>query len=217
VATADNRVVERGSWTDEVQVVEVGGRRLLKRTWVLTRGGKVFDTINTLADPKTFAPVMTEERKHDGEFLYFDFAGTRLKGQRSSVPPGGQPRRIEAKLGTQFFDYYGGVYDLFLASLPLREGYAATFPAAMATFGPDADPADLDWVTIRVDRKEAVAADGGRKVEAWVVDCYNAFGFFKVWVVKEPPYVMKMMIVGPGGGRITYERTQPDAKAVPRL
>jgi len=71
--------------------------------------------------------------------MAFTFARDALHGERKlDAEPAA--RRIDARFDAPFFDYYGGMMELFLATLPFKVGYRATFPAAMAT----TDPGDLD-------------------------------------------------------------------------
>jgi hypothetical protein len=206
LATSDHRIIDRGVWSDEVQYAEYQGRRVLKRVITVTRpSGKVEVTFTLMVDPRTFEPVMTEENRGGQSLLRFDFQGRRVSGRRPPQVLGGQPRAIEVKLPTRVFDFYGGMNDLFLAVLPLREGYAAKIPCFSGTIGPEADPKAITWTMMEVKRREPITTGSGEKVMAWVVETNTAVGFYKVWVTREPPYVIKTVFLGPGGGRLQYD------------
>lgn len=198
--TPANQVVVNGTWTDEVERITVDGKDVLKRTVSVDRPQRGIHSIIVLTvNGRTFAPITTEEvQAGKAPALHFDFAGKRISGYRDT-------RKIEARVPIEAFDTLGGMTDLFPASLPLRAGYAARFPNFSATISADDDPATITWITLQVKRQDTVALPDGRKLKAWLVDSDTPFGFYKVWIAEEPPYIVKSIWMGPGGGRSTFD------------
>lgn len=54
-------------------------------------------------------------------------------------------------------------------------------------------------------RQDTVTLPDARKVKAWLVDSDTPHGCYKVWIAAEPPYVVRTIWMGPGGGRSTFE------------
>jgi len=207
LANAQNKIIEYGDWKETVERGEEAGRPVLRRRITLDGiDGKPKERVVLVADARTFAPIRTEEERPDqGSWLRYRFDGRSISGERSADAVGAPSRKIDAKLPLECFDYLGGWMELFFAALPLREGFAVTFPAALATAGP-AEPQDgVSWVTARVKGRGPVAAGGGRKIDAWLVEADTPYGYYKVWVADEAPYVIQaMLILGPGG-RLSYQ------------
>jgi hypothetical protein len=205
LATIQNRIVEFGDWKETVTRGEVSGRPTLERRIALdSPDGKPKERVLLVVDAKTFAPVRTEEERPDlGTHLRYTFDGRRLRGERSPLSPGEPPRHIDVRLEVECFDYLGGMMELFFASLPLKEGYAVTFPAALATSDPVAAQDGIAWITARVKGKASVEA-WGRKFDTQVVEAETPYGFYKVWLSPESPYVIQaVLLIGPGG-RFSY-------------
>lgn len=206
LVNVQNIAIERGLWTDELTRVDIAGRPALRRHInVVTPEGKFREEVDLTVDARTFAPIRTTERNGAGLTLAFDFDGPRLKGERVT-PPESAVRQIQWTAPMPFFDYYGGMMDLFLATLPFKPGYRATFPATMATTAPGADPSEIHWPIVQVMGEEDVRS-GGAIYKAWRVEVNTPYGFYRVWARKEPPYVVKTILLIPPGGRITYELT----------
>jgi hypothetical protein len=93
--------------------------------------------------------------------------------------------------------------ELFFASLPISENYAVTFPAALATSDPAAPQDGIAWITARVRGKAAVEA-WGQKFETWIVEADTPYGFYRVWLSSESPYVIQTVLLIAPGGRLSY-------------
>jgi hypothetical protein len=205
LANMQNRIIEFGDWKETVTRGDASGRPTLERRIALdSPDGKPKERVRLVVDAKTFAPLKTEEERPDlGSYLRYTFEGRRLRGERSPASPGDPPRRIDLRLAVECFDYLGGMMELFFATLPLKEGYAATFPAALATSDPAAAQDGIAWITARVKGKATVEA-WGRKFETRIVEADTPYGFYKVWVSSESPYVIQTVLLIVPGGRFTY-------------
>lgn len=189
-----------GTWTDELAVMDINGRHLLKRTQMAdyAKYNIVTNYVNVF-DPKTMLPVYMDFKRSDtGEWAHRDFEGSRVKYRRGSSADETQTGQIEMKEAV--FDYNGGMYGVFLAALPLKEGFKATFP----TLSEDRD--ELDWITVTVGKQELVDAGPGKQVMAWPVDTegnYANKSHSIFWVTKDPPYVIKLVTTIPTGKWVT--------------
>ena len=195
-----NQVIPNGTWTDVVERTSIDGKEVLKRTVTVDRPQRGIHASTVLiVNGKTFAPVTTEEvEPGKTPDLHFDFAGTHIAGNRKT-------RKIDATVETAAFDTLGGMTDLVPATLPLRPGYTARFPNFSATISENDDPASITWITLQVKRQDIVALPDGRRVKAWLVDSDTPLGFYKVWIAEEPPYIVRSIWMGPGGGRSTFD------------
>lgn len=198
----DGKVVERGNWIDELQIVDIKGRRALRRLqeWT-TPDGKVFQTMVTLADAKTFAPIMSDFKRAGGVFGRKEYDGAKLK-EVSTRSPDSEPKTGETKFEVPVFDFNGGMYGILLSTFPLKEGYSATLPID----GQDKDGNTiLQWLTFNVKGSEKVEAGAGRQVEALVVETNTGTARMTFWLnKKEAPYVFKVTSTGPLGNTLNW-------------
>lgn len=182
-----------GTWTDEMEAVEVGERPCWKRTQHATykrQNGEVAMTNTTVNvfDRKTFAPVSREfgKRENKGES-----SGTKITfGEHSMKVENTENGKTEVKElpASYAFDFYGGIYAVLWAALPLRDGFSATFPS----YAEDEHPEVVTPVTYKVVGHETTEAGARGKVDAWVVESDGTIGHLKYWVSKDAPYVIRM-------------------------
>lgn len=198
--TPANQVMVIGTWTDEVQRANVDGRSVIKRTITVDRPQRNIHAFTMLVvDGRTFAPLVTEESEVGKPAdLHLEFRGTHVTGKRHE-------ESIDAHVPVKAFDTLAGMTDLFPATLALRAGYAARFPNFSTSVGDSADPAAVTWITLQVKRQDTIALPDGRKLKAWLVDSDTPLGFYKVWIADEPPYIVRTIWMGPGGGRSTFD------------
>lgn len=198
-----NRVIERGFRDDHLDRQTNDGREELVRTVVVTEpDGSIRESIRVVVDGATFAPIRSEWRA-GGRSFEFDFHGQAISGLRINEP-GGPPSKISATVWQPVFDYYGGMTDLFLATLPRRAG-VYSFPATLVTGGAGAAPDGLDWPLVEAIGDDVARGAGGKTIKAWRVEANTPYGFYKVWVTDTPPYVVRTVILQGPGTRITYE------------
>lgn len=184
---------EAGTVTDQVVAVDVDGRHLLKRIQIVKYDTVKFETRNeNVFDPVTMAPVsmdfwrngpLVNHREFDGRFVYFHTPGTPIK---------------IAEYPKAVVDFYGGMYGLLLAGLPLQEGYTTTLAAV------DEDDATYREVPIRVLKREPVAAGRLGTVDAWLTEAKTSMGAMRFWISKSPPYILKLEWDAPSGVLATY-------------
>ena len=194
-----------GTWTDELEAVEVEGRHLLKRSQVANYAKyHIVTTYVNVFDPKTMSPVFTDYKRSDtGEWAHRDFEGDTVHYDRAPSSTA-QAEKGDLKLAESIFDYNGGLYGVLLAALPLKEGWSATFP----TLSEDRD--ELDRITITVGKEELVEAGPGKQVLAWPVDTegnYANKSHSTFWISKDAPYVIKLVATIPEGKWVTVTMT----------
>jgi hypothetical protein len=194
------RVIARGGrWLDTVTVFRQDGRTVLRRAQtVVVRDGKVFQTTVNLADAASLRPIMSAEyRGPAGWRREFDGTHVTIAEDDSS----GGHRTHQAVLGTESFDFYGGLMGLLIAAFPLREGYQATFPADFEA----QDGERVEWVSFRVAGRDTVAAGEGRTVPAWVVDLPTPYGPYRFWLSDRAPYIIRLVYTRPNGLRQIWD------------
>ena len=190
LATPSGQTTNAGTWTDEVEIIDFNGRRVLRRTQVKMNPRKPFETIINVVNPKTFAPIMSESKSSDGTFWRRDFDGQSVRGEELEKP-GGSSKHFEAKLDVPVFDFFGGMYGLLLRTFPLKERYEITFPCE---FQDSSGKETVHWTTARVVNKERIAAGADKTVNAWVVDTeIPAAGTYRFWLAENPPYIIRLV------------------------
>jgi hypothetical protein len=197
-----HQVIDRGVRDDHLQRETIDGRPVLVRTVVASApDGSVRESMRIVGDGATFAPVRTEWRG-GGRSFEFDFQGQNIAGVRIN-DPGASPVKIAGSVWQPAFDCYGGMMDLFLATLPRQVG-VYSFPAMVVTAGAGAAADGLDWPLVE-SLGDDVARGAGKVIKAWRVEANTPYGFYKVWVTDLPPYVVRTVILQGPGTRITYE------------
>lgn len=186
--------VRAGRWTDDLQRKIVSGRSVMVRTQVALydkRDLKVV-TVNTF-EAKTMAPISMDWSMASGRlgFNHREFSGAHVKFRRRPRirKMGDEPGQLtegEATLEVPPFDFFGGMYGLLLAALPLREGLSIRLPAI------EEDKEALSWVEVHVQGQSSVAAGKGRTVNAWVVNAQTHDGPMTFWLIRKPPYIIKL-------------------------
>lgn len=207
IVNAIHQVIERGTWEDQLRRDRISGRDVLVRTIVVTQpDGTNRERYRVVVDASTFEPIQSEWSGRGLSYAY-DYALPSLRGLRVNEA-GGKPIAMAGTLPFTAFDYYGGVMELFLATLPRTPGARFTLPAVAATTGHDADQSGVDWPTVEIIGEEMVPGFAGPAVRATRVEANTRYGFYKTWVISDPPYVVRtVLLIGPGG-RITYELMQ---------
>jgi hypothetical protein len=191
-----------GTWTDELAAVDVDGRHLLKRTQMADYAKyNIVTTYVNVFNPKTMAPVYMDFKRSDtGEWAHRDFDMALVKYRRGKSGDDTKTEAGQLELKEPIFDYNGGMYGVFLAALPLKEGFKATFPSLSE------DRDELEWITVAVGKQEMVDAGPGKQVLAWPVDTegnYANKSHSIFWVTKEAPYVIKLVTTIPTGKWVT--------------
>ena len=204
VTTAAGKTMTMGAWTDELKWVEVEGKKYLQRTQIAAFSqGRATSTVNVF-DSKSMAPIRSDWRSLDGGFNHREFGATGVKYRHTDKAQNGPPdlsHVIEGvqKLDVPVFDFYGGMYGLLLAAMPLREGFTGTIPSI------DENSDTQSWVSFTVTGQERVAAGAGKSVQAWVVESETNLGTMKFWISKDAPYIIRLTYKGPNGNFWSYD------------
>ncbi|HTS13698.1 MAG TPA: hypothetical protein VMH00_16380 [Candidatus Limnocylindrales bacterium] len=191
---------DAGTWNDELTVVTMEGKDCLQRTQTAAFRGSDGETKATtrnvnVFDRKTFAPLLRIYEKHvaggEDSKLTIRF-GT--KSMRIETVENRKMETREAPTGAAF-DFYGGVYAVLWAALPLKQGFSASYPS----YAEGDHPETISWVTMRVTGAEDVEAGPNKRVRAWVVESDTDIGKLKYWVSDAPPYIIRMDFKQPDG------------------
>jgi hypothetical protein len=184
---------DAGTWTDQLEPVESNGRLCWKRTQRATfkkSTGEIAATNQTvnIFDRKTFEPISREFSLHPvggaDSGLKITFAGKSMKVESTKD---GKTETREV-VTTPAFDFYGGVYALLWAALPLQEGFTATLPS----YTEDEHPEIVTLVTHKVMGQETASAGKRGTVKAWVIESDTMIGILKYWVSEKEPYIIRM-------------------------
>jgi hypothetical protein len=185
-----------GTWTDRIEIIQQGGRPVIRRTQVDAGKDRTITFVN-LTDQRTMRPISTEIVTSQGIRNRWQFKDGSVHLSVSRPGKDGKPvlREQEIRLSRPVFDFLGGMYGLLLVGFPLREGYSARLPI----FHPQVE-GGVAWVTYKVERRESVPAGRGKKVEAWTLqvrstDRDDAMVFS---LTKEPPYVIRLRQLAEG-------------------
>jgi hypothetical protein len=197
-----SRVAE---WYDTVTISSDGGSRVLHRRQTLAqRDGAIMETIDNWADAGTLAPRRTESHRSKGGVSVREFRGTRITGFEPDSAAPGVKRNVDTTIAMPAFDFFGGMYDVLIAALPLRAGYRVRIPTV---FEPSPGAASLQWVTLSVLSREQIAiATPLGAVDAWHVETGSTpMGHFEFWIADATRNMVRMWYVGPRGGRQVWD------------
>lgn len=198
--------VKAGRWTDALERKTVDGRSVMVRTQVALYDKKDLKvvTVNTF-ESRTLAPISMDWSMNFGKlgFNHREFSGSHLTYRRRPriQKIGDEPGEVtegEATLETPPFDFFGGMYGLLLAALPLKEGLWVRLPAV------EEDKEILSWVVARVGGRSRVDSGKGKTVEAWLVKAETHDGPMTFWLTKDPPYIIRLEFRPDGGPAWIY-------------
>ena len=182
-----------GTWSDSLENTNYKGQPAMKRTQVAKYPKKGIQlTFVSVFDPKTMEPLSFDySRSDNGNVRHVEFEHENVT-YRHIDSTGAKPEEARVKLDRNVFDFYGGMYGILIATLPLADGYTTEIPAF------DTNKMAIDWVPVRVKGRETVPAGTGKKTETWVVETpTKLYGRMTWWVTKEPPYVIKAVLEVP--------------------
>ena len=192
-------------WYDTVTISsDVGSRVLHRRQTLALRDGAIMETIDNWADAASLAPRRTESHRPKGGISVREFRRTRITGFDSdSAAPGGR-RNVDATIAMPAFDFFGGMYDVLMAALPLCAGYRVRIPTVFES-SPGAP--SLQWVTLSVLGRERIATGTPLgAVDVWHVETGpTPMGHFEFWIADAARNMVRMWYVGPRGGRQVWD------------
>lgn len=185
-------LAEKAVWKDELRLLQKAGSEQLERTQtaVFTKDGlKVGETKTVnVCDRNTLAPISRYYSRHASvpgqeEETQVEFHGRQV---RFSQNKNGSNSTSTQELLEPVFDFFGGMYGILLAALPLKRGFAGQLPSL------DEDGPRLEWITFQVGDQEEVEAGQQSKLRAWVVNAATKQGPMKFWISPAPPYIIKL-------------------------
>lgn len=193
-------LVDAGTWKDEITLVTMNGKSCLQRTQsasfkkgngeiaAVTRNVNIFERV-------TLAPLLRIYEKHvaggkDSKVtIKFKANSMTIETIENGTT---QTREVPTSIA---FDFYGGVYAVLWAALPLKEGFSATYPSYLE----DEHPETISWVTMKVTGSEMIQTGPDKKRMALTVESDTLLGFLKYWITDERPYIMRMDFTQPDG------------------
>ena len=184
----DGSVRVQGIWTDHFQRYSVNGRSMWRRLQGMTYSNHVMSSVSNVFDPDSCAPVSNEQHHPDESVLKRTFGGVHVLSERIDKS-GAESRKNSFDLSEPVFDFYGGTYGILLSCLPLKVGYAATFPAI------DETKDELKAVTLSVLREERVRAGRMGMVKTLVVLIDTPGEYSQTfWLSQNPPYIIRLQV-----------------------
>jgi hypothetical protein len=188
-----------GAWEDEVDFLERGGRQLLRRRQRAVYGERRSTHLDEV-DRETLAPLLARYEANGVLAAESRYDGTRLVGRElapSLSAPVGEPAAVglTVELPRPVFDWH--LWGVLLASLPLGDGYRASFLAHTTS---DVDAPLLRWISLRVMGREPVRRSADESVECFVVEV-DAGTPWTFWIStdRRPVPVVQLRIVSPDG------------------
>jgi hypothetical protein len=193
----DGSVKEMGTWSDDVQVVDLDGRKVIKRKQSWNYGSGIETYIN-IVEHKTLTPILSQYVNSGGLYYRFEYTDKTLRYQRSPYPKdesakvkiSGPMEQGEVAIKTPVYDFNTGMFGLLIAGFPLKTGYAARFPV-LNVIEPEKTPA---WIDFRVEGEEKVPAGPGKTVDAWLVVANSPATneVMRFDLIKEKPYIIRL-------------------------
>ena len=155
--------------------------------------------------PRTLEPLFRYvTNSSSGGLWVLNFHGDHVSGSYTEED-GDQPRGFQTPLESRIFAG-GGVLDLALAALELGEG--STFMLPLGTL--DAGERIVE-VSLEVGASELLQRPGAAPAEAWVVDgVWSSGQRQRLWIAREPPYLIRREIVMRDGKRMVWELIELD-------
>lgn len=194
VTRPDGSKIPQGLWTDQVVFTLYKGRDAIRRVQGITYvNGQTFTWVNVL-DAKTLRPLMHVEHAPKGEIFTRDFGDDTVTTHHTAAD-GTALDSSRTPLTGAVYDYLAGTFGMLLETLPLTDGYSATFRSI------DGYTDSVKTLQATVTGREATSAGGGRTVEAWKV----REGQYTFFIADEAPYVLKLVEVLPSGLTVSWE------------
>jgi len=186
----------QGIWSDHVQYVTIDGRRLMERVQGMTYvTGLSLLSINVF-DPASMRPVSSVQHRPDGSSISRKFSGTHVETTRVSRT-GETPTIDNIDLPAETYDFYGGMWGLLLATMPIAQGQSGSFPSI------DEDGDVPRTATYQVLGREWVSAGAHGKIRAWRISADRPEKYrMTFWLTQAPPYVIGLELVNAGDPRV---------------
>jgi hypothetical protein len=184
----------RAQWTDEIQGPIRRGQVVQRIVTMLRFDGSIYAADTVSFHHGSMAPAFSTEWVAGSLVWRREYAdsGLRLRGQKMVAAQGsgfGAPpdssRRLDKRFREPVFDFFGSMDGLIAAAIPHVIGDVT----CIATYMPAGDT--VGTLTLRVLRKESVEAGPGRLLEAIVVETTGLGGPLRLWVSKQPPFILK--------------------------
>ena len=200
IVTKDGKTIpDMGTWSDELDVVKIGGREYFRRTQIANfiRDGQALGNTKTVNvfDPRTLAPISRTFERHTApkgdSAVKIEFGSHAIKVERTED---GQTSTKEIPTNTAAYDFYGGLYGIVVTAFPLEKGFSASFPS----FGEE--DIRIEPVTFKVMGSEVADAGPRGKMQTWIVEADTTQGPMKFWLSREAPYIIRLEYTATANG-----------------
>jgi hypothetical protein len=200
------RVVNVGTWSDQISRTKVGSAPALERIQIsrLRKRGDTQTFINVF-DPVTMRPYSSVLSSSAGDITMRRFNGRTVRIIDAGGPNRGVPVTTTQTVKENAYDFDGGMYGLLFLGMrlaPNRGGILTTFGVNDAT---------IEHIAYHVVGKQRVEARPGAFVQAWVVDAHyldahrpEADAQMRFWLSTAPPYIIKLIYDLPKEGQTWY-------------
>jgi hypothetical protein len=188
--TPGGRRDDGGVWKDTIEIVDEGGRPVIRRTQIdASPDGTT--TFITEADQQKLTPIRAEVTTAAGMHRILTFEPDHVHSVVTSK--GKATRESDIAVAQRVFDFNGGMFGLLIVGFPLQKDFSASFPVFDPRKG-------LAWAKYTVVDRERVSAGKGRTVDAWVVEVQDPvrLSMMIFSLTKEPPYIIRLQEVGEG-------------------
>ena len=208
ITTPDGRTADGGVWRDRVRLVDYKGRKVLLREQIQdTPPPRTSELISVWVDPATLRPIASQTQVAGGAWYRSEFAGESMT--TAEVEPEKELALVThtRKLERAPFDFYGGLFGILLAAMPLEAGHSYTFPA----YNENDEPPLVTMTTADVVREETIDSGylGRLKVKVVRLNAIHDVQY-TFWIADTAPYIIKLELKGPRGGKLTW--TLPDRR-----
>lgn len=198
VRLADGTVRFQGLWTDHLERRELVGRHLWLRVQGMTYANGLTSSFVNAFETGSMRPLYSEVRGPKGNWQRRDFWPDSIIVRRRE-PLATSDSTARLSIGAPVYDFYGGMYGVLLAALPLRAGMTGKLPA-IAEFTDTLATAEY-----RVLRRERTPAGAFGARDAWVVATEQDGAKMTFWLSDRAPYVIRLVILNPNGIRSEFE------------
>lgn len=183
--------------TNDALLTEINGKKALR---IVTEGASDIEPKRTwhgdiLMFLQSLEPISYDWKISNGNSAIFKFEGTRIVGNLKNAVKNTE-QKLDEDLG--LMTTIGGIEDVVVGALPLKVGYSAKIPVYQ--LGQNG----VQWKTYLVTGTKKVTISG-QEVNAWVVE-EQGKSKNTMWLVDQPPYMVKWEFVMPDGGIISLDQ-----------
>jgi hypothetical protein len=200
------KVVDVGTWSDQMLRTKVGKTTALERIQILRmkKRGDTETWINVF-EPKTMRPLASVLSSSAGDVTLRRFNGRSVEIVDATGSSRGVAARTTHVVKEDAYDFNGGMYGLLFLGMPLKPNTSGV----LTTYG--TNDASIEHIAYRVSGTQKVQAKPGTFVQGWVVDAHyldahrpEADAQMRFWLSSKAPYIIKLVYDLPKEGQTWY-------------